>query len=205
LTGCGYFYAICTATCFNLSLKYDNIFGNIGTSRGDLMLRLLKPALYIDSVSLIPIKELQIKGISGLIIDLDNTITEWAGETVNPEIEQWLCDLSQSGIKTCIVSNNHRQRVSQVAGQLGVSYVFNAGKPRRKAFRQAMDLLGTSPGETAVVGDQIFTDVLGGNRLGLLTILVMPISPKEFISTQLVRKLERMVLRYLKISQEVSR
>jgi predicted HAD superfamily phosphohydrolase YqeG len=68
-----------------------------------------------------------------------------------------------------------------------------------------MDLLGTSPGETAVVGDQIFTDVLGGNRLGLLTILVMPISPKEFISTQLVRKLERMVLRYLKISQEVSR
>jgi HAD superfamily phosphatase (TIGR01668 family) len=164
------------------------------------MLGLLKPNLYFDSVSLIPLKQLQEKGISGLIIDLDNTITEWTGEVINPEVEQWFADLPKHNIKVCIVSNNRRRRVCKVAEQLGISCVFNAGKPRRKAFRQAMDLLGTSPGETAVVGDQIFTDVLGGNRLGLLTILVVPISPKEFIGTQLVRKFERMVLHYLRIS-----
>ncbi|MFZ5688122.1 MAG: YqeG family HAD IIIA-type phosphatase [Bacillota bacterium] len=169
------------------------------------MLGLLKPAMYVNSVSLIPVKQLQDKGISGLIIDLDNTITEWAGEVVNPEIEQWIANLPQHNIKTCIVSNNRRRRVCRVAEQLGIRCVFNAGKPRRKAFRQAMDLLGTSPEETAVIGDQIFTDILGGNRLGLLTILVVPISSKEFIGTQFVRKLERMVLRYLKVSKEVSK
>jgi HAD superfamily phosphatase (TIGR01668 family) len=71
-------------------------------------------------------------------------------------------------------------------------------KPRRRAFRRALHIMELTSQETAVIGDQIFTDVLGGNRLGLYTILVTPISEKEFIWTRLMRKLERFVLNYLK-------
>jgi len=169
------------------------------------MLGLLRPDMCFHSVSLIPVKQLQEMGISGVIIDLDNTITEWALETIDPETEKWIGNLPQYNIETCLVSNNRRRKVCNVAERLGISYVCNAGKPRRKAFRQAMDLLGTSPEKTAVVGDQIFTDILGGNRLGLLTILVVPLNSNEFIGTQLVRKFELMLINYLKISRGASK
>ncbi|HHW74588.1 MAG TPA: HAD hydrolase-like protein, partial [Firmicutes bacterium] len=72
-----------------------------------------------------------------------------------------------------------------------------AVKPRRRAFRKALQILDLTASETAVVGDQIFTDVLGGNRLGLYTILVTPINDKEFIWTRMIRCLERFVLKRL--------
>jgi HAD superfamily phosphatase (TIGR01668 family) len=73
--------------------------------------------------------------------------------------------------------------------------VTRAIKPRKSPFRRAMKMLGMTPGETAVVGDQIFTDILGGNRLGLYTILVVPMPGKEYWATELInRRLERLVL-----------
>ncbi|MDD3705135.1 MAG: HAD hydrolase-like protein [Clostridiaceae bacterium] len=73
--------------------------------------------------------------------------------------------------------------------------VYKAIKPSKTAFRRAMKLMNSVPANTAVIGDQIFTDVLGGNRLGLYTILVAPISDKEFIWTRIIRKLERHILK----------
>ena len=70
-------------------------------------------------------------------------------------------------------------------------------KPRRRAFRKALEELKLSVSDVAVLGDQIFTDVLGGNRMGLYTILVTPISDKEFIWTKLMRQFERLILKYL--------
>jgi HAD superfamily phosphatase (TIGR01668 family) len=94
------------------------------------------------------------------------------------------------------VSNNSGPRVSEFASKVGIPFIPKASKPRRKGFREAMAMLGVAPEKTVVIGDQIFTDVLGGNRSGAHTILVVPIDPREFFLTQIVRKVERRVLRY---------
>jgi len=96
-------------------------------------------------------------------------------------------------------SNNSQDRVQKFAEAFGVPAISKAIKPRRGAFRIACDSLGVTPGETAVVGDQVFTDVLGGNRLGVYTILVVPVSEKEFFGTKIMRMMERFVLRKLKM------
>lgn len=164
------------------------------------MLELLRPDLYVESLNQIPLVDLRKRGIKGLIIDLDNTITEWNRDMVHPEITRWLSALPEHGIGVCLVSNNGEQRVNKVANSLGIACVFKAGKPRRRAFRQAMSLMGTKQDNTAVIGDQIFTDVLGGNRLGLYTILVVPLNRREFVGTRLVRQVERLVLKKLQHS-----
>ena len=97
----------------------------------------------------------------------------------------------------CLVSNNKKDRVSNFGRILGVPALSKARKPRRRAFREAMRIMNTRPETTAVIGDQIFTDVLGGNRLGLYTILVVPLSKQEFIGTRCMRHLERVVLKIL--------
>lgn len=154
----------------------------------------LIPKMFVDSIRDIPVEELVSLKIKGVIFDLDNTITEWNNPEISAETIQWFKDLNQHGLTACLVSNNKGPRVMAAAQKLGIPYVAKATKPRRRAFRQAMELLKTRAHETAMVGDQIFTDVLGGNRMGLFTILVTPINPREFIGTRLVRRVERFVL-----------
>lgn len=158
------------------------------------MLKLLRPHLYVRHLEDIPLSQLAEKGIRGLIIDLDNTVTEWNSNFIRENVRAWFAELPKYNLKPCLVSNNSHGRVRQVADQLGVPFISKAGKPRRQAFRKAMELLGLEPKATAVIGDQIFTDVLGGNRLRLLTILVVPLNKKEFIGTRLMRQLEKLVL-----------
>ncbi|HHY61325.1 MAG TPA: YqeG family HAD IIIA-type phosphatase [Clostridia bacterium] len=158
------------------------------------MWKLLKPHLYVNRLEDIPLAELAEKGIRGLIIDLDNTVTEWNSNFIQEKVRAWFAQLPQYNLKPCLVSNNSPGRVQQVADQLGVPFISKAGKPRRRAFRKAMELLELEPQATAVIGDQIFTDVLGGNRMNLLTILVVPLNKREFIGTRLVRRLEKLVL-----------
>ncbi len=155
---------------------------------------LLCPELYLRSVFDLPIDHLKELGIRGLIFDLDNTLLNWNAYEVTPEAKELFIRLQDAGFLSCLVSNNKRDRVEAVARVLDLPAISKARKPRRRAFRQALATLGTTKKETAVIGDQLFTDVLGGNRLGLYTILVMPLSKTEFFGTRMVRSLERFVL-----------
>jgi HAD superfamily phosphatase (TIGR01668 family) len=159
------------------------------------MLALLQPNLAVDSIFHIDLAVLRKKGIKYLLIDMDNTITEWNNHCLPDRAIEWFQRLDDFGIKACLVSNNTESKVNQVAKALGVPSVGKAQKPRKKAFRKAMELLGARRENTAMVGDQIFTDVLGGNRLGLFTILVIPVSTKEFFGTKFVRLLEKIILK----------
>jgi HAD superfamily phosphatase (TIGR01668 family) len=135
------------------------------------------------------------RGIRGLVFDLDNTIVRRDASFLSPAADLKLRDLLAGGFRVAIVSNNGSVRVSSLAGTLGVPYVSRAVKPFGAGFKRAMRLTGTGRRETAVVGDQIFTDVLGGNLLGLYTILVRPLPGREFIGTRLIsRPLEKLVL-----------
>jgi hypothetical protein len=97
----------------------------------------------------------------------------------------------------CIVSNNKKNRVKSFANELSIPFIHKAVKPRKKAFLKGIKLLGTEIFNTAVIGDQILTDILGGNRLGFYTVLVIPMSSKELWWTRLMRKVERVIINML--------
>ncbi|NPV52842.1 MAG: YqeG family HAD IIIA-type phosphatase [Firmicutes bacterium] len=162
------------------------------------MLEILCPDLYVDSVPDIDLDKLRERGIRGIIFDIDNTIAEWGSNSVDPRTEQWITRAKDAGFKMCILSNNLVKRIRLISEALDIPYAPAGIKPRKAAFLRAMRLLGTRGGETAVIGDQLFTDILGGNLSGLFTILVKPLCRREFITTRFMRVLERLVMRHLK-------
>ena len=155
--------------------------------------RWLRPDSRSDSVYDISPRALVACGIRGVILDLDNTLVPWGARAAPPELFGWITAGRTEGLRFCIVSTNRGPRVARLAAALGLPAVTGALKPRRGALRRALGVMGTTPTTTALVGDQLFTDILGGNRLGLHTILVRPQSKREFILTRLVRWAERLV------------
>lgn len=160
-----------------------------------MLLRWLVPYRYSRAIEEIDLQALRADGIRGVIVDLDNTIVPWKASQPTLAVQRWIADLIASGMQACIVSNNFAGRVRTLAEHLHIPVVIGAVKPTPWAFRKAMKVMGTTAGETALVGDQLFTDILGGNLLGLRTILVDPLSAREFPTTMLVRRIERLVRR----------
>lgn len=158
-----------------------------------MILRLITPTRAVPSVSEIDPAVLVREGIRGVILDLDNTIVPWGEPAPTAVVRQWVAAVLTAGLRACIVSNNSGIWAAQVGDVLRVPVVGWALKPVPFGFRRAMAIMGTTPRETALVGDQLFTDVLGGNLLGLRTILVEPLSVREFPTTRLVRRLERLI------------
>lgn len=162
------------------------------------MYSLLCPRIITDSVFDIDLDELKKQGIKGIIFDLDNTIIPWDSPTMCPKITEWLHGIPRNEFKVVIVSNNWHKRVKAIADMFGIPFVSRARKPAKAGFRQALCELGLPPAEVAVVGDQMFTDILGGNRLGFYTIWVKPINTKEFIGTRITRQVEKLAVHMLK-------
>ena len=163
------------------------------------MLDLLRPDMMATAIWEISPQQLRRRGIEGLILDLDNTIVDWNGNQVREEVRRWAERARQAGLRLCIASNARRKaRVSAIAEEIGAMWLAPAGKPSRRGLRRAMEMLGTAPEGTALIGDQLFTDVVGGNRLGLFTILVRPLSGRDFPLTKIMRMLEWLVLRRLR-------
>ncbi len=161
------------------------------------MRRLLLPAMYVESIYHIDLAKLRARGIDTIISDLDNTLVPWRKNKINPALKPWLKSVKAQGFKVCLVSNALEKRIAYFRAELNIPGISFANKPSRRAFLQALTLLGSKPETTAMIGDQIFTDVLGGNRLGLFTILVVPLCDRDFFFTRMARLFERWVLRRL--------
>lgn len=161
-------------------------------------MQLLYPHQHLESIFELDVAALRSRGIRGLIADMDNTLVPWSDRAVYPRLAAWLAELKDQGFRLCIVSNNTPERGGRLARDLDIPAIWYAIKPRRRAFRRALQIMDLQAPEAAVIGDQIFTDVLGGNRLGLHTILVTPLSDREFVWTRLMRRLERIVLNHLR-------
>ena len=159
------------------------------------MLKKLCPQYQANSILELNSDLLKKSGIKGVIFDLDNTLVEWKKDTLTPEVIHFISQLKEEGFKLCILSNALEHRVEVVAQTLNIPYVSRAVKPRKSPFRKALEIMGTKPAETAIVGDQLFTDILGGNRMKLYTIWTPPLSSTEFLSTRAVRKIERLVIK----------
>jgi len=159
------------------------------------MIRLLVPSETAESVADIDLDNLQARGIDSLILDLDNTIAPWQKLDVPESIERWIAAARARGMKLCIASNTRNtRRLNQIAERFGMYAISRALKPRRKGFRTALHAIASDPARAAVIGDQLLTDVFGGNRAGLYTILVKPLHKREFIGTKVSRVLERALL-----------
>jgi len=150
----------------------------------------LIPDYYYTSIFDIDIEILLKKNIKYLIIDLDNTLVAWDCPKPTERVEEWLQMLASKNIQVCLTSNNHKERVEIFVHDLDIKYIYEAKKPLKIGFNRAMDKLGAEKQRVACIGDQLFTDVLGGNNLGLVTVLVDPIANKEFAWTMFVRKIE---------------
>ncbi len=158
------------------------------------LLSSLKPNEYVTSIYHIDVKALANRGIRGILTDLDNTLVAWNSPQATPKLVAWLSHVKDLGFRVMILSNNETARVRAFAQPLGIPCIAPARKPRTVNFHRALAQLNVSAGETAMIGDQLFTDVLGGNRAGLYTILVQPIHPKEWFGTKVNRIAERFVL-----------
>jgi len=160
------------------------------------MLKLLIPKLYKPSIYEVDLSSLKKENIQGIILDLDNTLVPWGEKEASKEVIDWIGLVKSKGFKLCLVSNSHlySRKVNRLSNALKIPAIAGAFKPFPRAFRRATQIMNTSSSQTAVIGDQIFTDILGGNYLGMYTILVTPLSPKEFFTTRIVRKIERIVL-----------
>lgn len=157
------------------------------------MLKRFYPDVYMDSAYEIDYEGLYEKGYRGIIFDIDNTLVPHGAPADVRSIELFK-RLGAIGYKSLLLSNNKEPRVKSFSEKVGSLYIYKAGKPLPKSYQKAMELMGTTIDTTLFVGDQLFTDVWGAKKIGILTYLVKPINPKEEIQIVLKRYLERIVL-----------
>lgn len=162
------------------------------------MLRLFLPGQYVKSIFHISPKELSNSGIKGIITDLDNTLVEWDRPNATPQLMEWFKEVKEQGMDITIVSNNNEKRVKEFSEPLDVKFIHKAKKPMGKAFLKAVKRMNLRKEEVVVIGDQLLTDVLGGNRNGFQTILVVPVASTDGFFTRFNRKIERRIMETLK-------
>lgn len=157
------------------------------------MLERFYPDNETESAYTIDYERLYEEGYRGVIFDIDNTLVPH-GAPADERAAALFGRLHGLGFQTVLLSNNKEDRVRTFNDGVGSRYIFKAGKPGGKGYGRAMELMGTGPGNTVFVGDQLFTDVWGAKKAGIATYLVKPIHPKEEIQIVLKRRLERIVL-----------
>ena len=155
----------------------------------------LYPDEWVESVFAIDYAKYFEEGYRAIVFDIDNTLVPH-GRMGDDELKAFIDGLKSTGFKVMLVSNNSHERNDLFAVPLGLEYIHKAGKPGSKGFIKACSAMKVRPQKVLCIGDQLFTDILGGNRAGMHTILVNPIDPSEEIQIILKRKLESPVLHF---------
>ncbi len=163
------------------------------------MLERFRPNEVAPHLDDIDLEKLQKKGVRGIICDIDNTLLPWDHDVPDKRAKQWIEKAKKLGIQVVLLSNALPRRARSLSEQLEIPARAQAVKPRRSGFKKALKEMDLEAREVAVVGDQLFTDIWGGNRMGMHTILVAPLAEKEFFSTRLLRCLEIKIKRKLGI------
>ena len=155
---------------------------------------ILYPNVHFNNVREIKIDFLRKNKIKALILDVDNTLIDYK-QILSEEVKNWIKKVKENGFKICILSNsNNKNKVQKVATALDLQYIMLAKKPFKSGFKKASKLLNLLPENIAVIGDQVFTDVIGANNMGMFSIYVEPINKKEYWYTKWKRPLESLIL-----------
>jgi HAD superfamily phosphatase (TIGR01668 family) len=152
----------------------------------------LDPWIRIGSLAQLDLSGLRQKGFRGILIDLDNTISPWRQNQITEEARQFLREAKELGFEICLFTNAKAYRAVPVSRDAGIRCFPKARKPFGFHYRTVLREMGLKASETLAIGDQIFTDVWGGNRAGCHTVLLPPLFPaNEFVGTKCLRILER--------------
>lgn len=163
-------------------------------------LETLRPREYLDSIQNIDFAGLWEKGIRGLVFDIDDTILPRRKETLNPLVYNFFENLKDQGFKILLLSNNFSpSRVKKFAKELDLPCLAPVFKPLASGYKKALNILGLEANEIAAIGDQLFMDILGGNRVGMYTILVKPLSEELVWYRKLMRRIEQLALAKLEL------
>ncbi|MGI5894651.1 MAG: YqeG family HAD IIIA-type phosphatase [Candidatus Merdivicinus sp.] len=135
------------------------------------------------------------RGIRAIILDVDNTLTTHGNPVPAEGVPEWINRMKDEGFSVAILSNNYRERVEPFARLLGLDFISMACKPLTFGLTRACRRYGLPPAQVCLIGDQIFTDIVGGNCKGVFTILVEPYELEQKWSFRLKRKLEQPIIR----------
>ena len=157
-------------------------------------MKIFKPKARFNKVTDIEIDFLKKNKIKGIILDVDNTLIDLDKRQID-NLENWINKIKQNNIKIYIASNSiHKKKVENIAKSFGIDYTYGSIKPLKRGLKKALNSLNLPKEEVAEVGDQLFTDVLGSNRMGLYSILTIPISEEKHFISKIKRKFEKFVL-----------
>ena len=163
------------------------------------LIRRFYPTFIYNRVEDIPYELIKKEDIKLILLDMDNTLID-NSKKYNEKLKEWVEKMKEMGVKLYILSNSpFGDKVKQIASELNMNYEFNATKPFLKGFKKIMQNNDVKRENILMIGDQIFTDIWGGNRFGVKTILVTPINKSEALVSKVKRPLEKLVLKsYLK-------
>lgn len=156
---------------------------------------MLYPRMYLENVTKITEEIVKKNNIQGIILDIDNTLVDYDKKLLDGA-EDWAKKMKQNNIKLYILSNTNKvEKVKKVASLLDIPYIYFAKKPSKKGFLKIKEQMNLNEANIAVVGDQIMTDVIGGNRCKMFTILTKPIDKRDIFITKVKRPIENIVIK----------
>lgn len=156
------------------------------------------PDLYQKSIYTIDYNKLKNRGIKCLLFDLDNTMVPIKMKTPSNKLKELFDSLKHKGFKIIIFSNSQKSRLKPFKDGLGVDCSASSKKPSIKKFNQVLSIYGYDVSEVAIIGDEILTDILGGNKIGITTVLVNPVGKKDFFAASIRRKMEKIIMKKLR-------
>lgn len=155
-----------------------------------MLKKLMMPCKKVDKITDIPIDFFINNNFEYILLDVDNTLIDLK-ENKLTGIKEWCDEAKSKGLKLCIASNSAKQKkVKKVAEYLEIPYVYRSMKPFLIGLKKAMKILNADPTKTVEIGDQIFTDVIGANRMKLFSILTTPFEIENNVFDKIKRKIE---------------
>jgi HAD superfamily phosphatase (TIGR01668 family) len=175
-----------------IKLYYDKIL----SVKGDFMEHYV-PDIYKKSIYVIDYNKLKSNGIKCLLFDLDNTLVPYTEKVPSKKVKDLFKKLNDLGFRVLIFSNSGKKRLTPFKEQLSIDCCYRCWKPSPKKFLLVLKEYKYNQSEVAIIGDQLLTDVVGGNSVGITTILVNPISKKDAAVTKFNRLREKHLIRKL--------
>lgn len=157
---------------------------------------IFKPHIKRDRITDITLSDVNALGVKALLLDVDNTMSTHGGQHLTDGLEEWLSMMTDGGIKLIVLSNARKTRVEPFAKKIGLPFIHLGLKPLPFGYFRAARAVGEKNRRVAIVGDQLFTDMLGGFLSGTKKILLTPILPEEKTSFVIRRRLEKLFLKH---------
>ena len=160
---------------------------------------IFRPNIKLDKITDISVEILNKYNIDSLILDVDNTMSTHHGQILTDGLTDWIDMMHKNSIGLIVLSNSKVQRVKPFAEKINLPYISLGLKPLPFGYIKALKRANSKRKNTAIVGDQIFTDVLGGSIVGVKKILLTPIKPEDGLSFKIRRKIEKFLFKLYRI------